>query len=460
MKIEFQKISPSYNIKQIYFNDSLYPVAKNLCFPQKDTVSFGQSGQIPKRAIKFLSELEYPSLAFVDLSKLEGLQNGIDIFKGLNFPQITYIINNLTSINVQRGCNNSCIYCYAESKTPFFMKKNGLLDRINFEDYKNLCSGFKELNKRLGFNAFEHEKSTHQALFHDADASMIYLYDKEGKVYDYADLAKMLNEVTEYKIVFDTAGWNINDKKTQKRMEDLVRKVLCSNEYDFLKFNISVNPFHSIYNKSLELKAQGKRKESERLSEIFKDRLANVIFTFSPLIEKTNSVDKKSMLDFLFRGLFDFTDLQGYCEQDVVYLFDDVVKRVGNLYADDLISGRHRAIRSKKQMDEYFLFLKSKVRHVDMVDLTNKKLLDKLEGISAGERDIAAKHSFNSAEKGLWFRHGLIDTNGKFYMTNYIETYPTDIVLNFKNKGKSTASIAPNLRDPVITKKLIEGLYI
>ena len=45
-------------------------------------------------------------------------------------------------------------------------------------------------------------------------------------------------------------------------------------------------------------------------------------------------------------------------------------------------------------------------------------------------------------------------------MTNYIESYPTDIVLNYKNKGKPTAHMAPNLRrDKVITKDLIKNYY-
>ena len=45
---------------------------------------------------------------------------------------------------------------------------------------------------------------------------------------------------------------------------------------------------------------------------------------------------------------------------------------------------------------------------------------------------------------------GLIDLNGKFYITNYLETFPTNIQLNYTNKDKLTAPINPNLHDHTV----------
>lgn len=44
----------------------------------------------------------------------------------------------------------------------------------------------------------------------------------------------------------------------------------------------------------------------------------------------------------------------------------------------------------------------------------------------------------------------LIDLNGKFYLTNYNETFPTNIQLNYANKDKTTAPINPDLNERII----------
>lgn len=51
----------------------------------------------------------------------------------------------------------------------------------------------------------------------------------------------------------------------------------------------------------------------------------------------------------------------------------------------------------------------------------------------------------------------IVDANGKVYLTNYYETYETDIQLNFKNKDKKTAPIAPNLCEKPFTSDLIKN---
>ena len=70
---------------------------------------------------------------------------------------------------------------------------------------------------------------------------------------------------------------------------------------------------------------------------------------------------------------------------------------------------------------------------------------------------LAKENEFNNPLKAAHsFKEGLIDINGKFYLTNWYETYPTDIELNYKNKGKKTAPISPSLRSEKITKEMLK----
>ena len=52
---------------------------------------------------------------------------------------------------------------------------------------------------------------------------------------------------------------------------------------------------------------------------------------------------------------------------------------------------------------------------------------------------------------------GIIDSNGKYYMTNYFFSIPTELRLNFKNE-KETPPIKPNLLDELkITRSMINN---
>ncbi len=474
MKINFNNVelynrSLNYNRYNNSQNTLKYDT-KYLSLP-KDTVSFQKSSEIPPSAIKYLKQRRkelgesYNNLESYDWKKLEGLQNGIEIFEGLNFPQVAYLITRLDEIALLRGCNNGCIHCYADAKTPFYMKSNHFADKIDFEDYKNLIDGFKEINERLDFNAFnDGSKYQSASLFHDADSSMIYLQDENNKkTYDYADLAKMLYDVTGREILFDTAGWNLNDKNTQKRMEDLVQKIANSNEYDFMQFYTSINPFQKIYNKSVESAEKGDIETAKKLREIYTDRMANVIFTFSPLIDKKNTIADYDMLDMLIRALSYFgTDLspklKGYCGNKFSNVCNEIVEKVEKLYTQDLMSDCPKVIKDENQKERYLNKIQDLATDIRCrIGLTNKKLLSKFDKNDSYElEDMFPKRMYDFGWRGINFRKGIIDVNGKFYVTNENETYPTDIVLNYKNKGKNTAPFEPNLRDDIITKEMIE----
>ena len=54
------------------------------------------------------------------------------------------------------------------------------------------------------------------------------------------------------------------------------------------------------------------------------------------------------------------------------------------------------------------------------------------------------------AEVSKQMNAGLIDLNGKYYLTNYNETFSTNIQLNYANKDKATAPINPDLNERII----------
>lgn len=479
MRINFNNVE-LYNRSLNYngYNNSPNTIKHNtnyLSLP-RDMVSFQKSSDVPTSVAKYLKQrrktLEeqgklWDRFYYYDPLKLEGIQNGIEIFEDLTFPQIAYLITKMRGVLVQRGCSNSCIYCNVEAQSPEYMKTMNFTNKIDYEDYENLLNGFKELNKRLDFNPFNndiHLEAYH--LFHDADCSTISLQDKNGKTYDYVDLAKMLHDVTKKSVIFDTTGWDIKDTKTQKRMEDLVQKIVNSDEYNFMRFNISINPFHSIHNQAVEFKQKGDNKNYEKYRDIYTTRIANAIFTFSPLIDKKNPFNYDPMLTFIIRGLNDdyrYPELFDYSDYTSFYLCNETLKKLEKLYAKDLASDCPKVIKNEEQKKRYLDYLENYFLHNRDTDIrvTNKRLRSKFSEAALDRHSReTADGLHNNVEKGIKFYNGIIDLNGKLYMTNYIESYPTDIVLNYNNKGKPTAHMAPNLRrDKVITKDLIKNYY-
>ena len=363
--------------------------------------------------------------------------------------QINFLSKNLNEIALQRGCNNMCSHCYAEAMPPSYLKSENKINKIDFEDFESLCNGFKELNQRLGFNILESSQGDYFTLFHDADSSMLFLQDKQGKIYDYLDLAKMINNIIDRKILFDTAGWNLQDKKTQKRMEELVKKVTNTDKYDFIEFNISANPFHSLYNRSVQHHLENNKVKEQKFREIYTNRMANVIFTLSPLIEKDN-------LHFIARSLpNELENVNGYKEDDLKALYNEIFKKVNLLYEQDLESTNKKVIKTKEQIDKYLQQLKSDFDNID-IDLGINGRLSRI--VTDPKTEIykdTRRNQFNNPKIAAKnFKFGILDINGKFYTTNFYETYKTDIQLNYKNKNKKTAGIAPELRKKQITQDM------
>lgn len=391
---------------------------------------------------------KYWTLNDFNMKKLEGIQSGLKVLGNLTMTQIKSITERALAIILRRGCNNMCAHCYADARPESFYKKENSISEINIEDFKNFCDDIVGLNNKLGFNIFNKKnKYDYQTLFLDADSSMIQAKDKDGKEYDYLDLSKMLHDSCNKEVLFDTAGWNIQDKKTQNRIDKLVQKFNDNyDKYKFIHFNLSFNPFHSLHYTSIQRKKEGKYDIAEKLDDIYATRMANTINTLLPIF--LNHPDNFSIISRSFEN-FENKNTEGFQQIDLAELYDKTLDKLKNIFYEKFIDEY-----SEKELDKEFENIKQYFRKNSMQTATRIGITGRLakrfdyknfrKTLDEEFPDASDKVISNNMPAGL------IDLNGKFYITNYLETFPTNIQLNYTNKDKLTAPINPNLHDHTV----------
>lgn len=386
-----------------------------------------------------------------NMNSLEGIQNGLKILGNLTMKQIK-LLANLKTLNIitKRGCNNMCAHCYVNAKPESYYRNQNTISKIDFEDFKNLCDDISSLDERMGFNIFnEKDKNStiYHTLFYDSDSSMIYSVDKNGKEYDYLDLSEMLNKASGAKIVFDTSGWNIQDKKTQERMEKLVKKYIENPEkYNFMQFNISINPFHTLYYHSVLKEKEGNKQLAEKLRDIYTTRMANVIYTLSPIMIK-----QPESYGIIARSFKDSTSKKTakFQKNDTIELGVEILNKAILMLEKDLDTNKQN-VKSIEDIEnicnEFLLYLYNVSDNL----IYTGRLLERF-GNNKLDTKFLKKQSKNQIIKNAKkYKGGIIDLNGKFYLTNYKEIFPTNIQLNYSTKNKSTAPIYPNLNEEII----------
>ena len=419
-----------------------------------------------KQAYKKVKTLD---LYMFDLNKLDGIQEGINVFKGLNMKEIAFVADTVTEITVNRGCRNICAHCYASAKAPIKETANQI-NKMSWNDFTSLTDGFEELNKRVGFPVVVQKKNKHAMAipFHDADCSSIILKDNEGKEHDFIDIAERLDKAFHLPVLFDTAGWNIQDVKAQKRMEKYVEYYSKPENFKKLEgFNLSVNPFHAMYAKSLELKQNRKPELAEKLYDLYTTRMANVLFTLTPLQKNPN-------FEFIARSAANDSKVpKGFKEKDLRVLYMDILEKVNNLYKKDMKSAQ-KVVKNEDEAFEYFNNYYKRLENISPtigMSARAEKFVDKNDEIAKfGERrkqqnikDIQSLKRIKDLRKlnkdmNNHF-YGIIDANGDYYLTTFHTSFPTEIKFNFENKGKITASIAPYLqKDTPLTRNVINNV--
>lgn len=398
--------------------------------------------------IKFIYDLQN-----VDYDKFDGIQAGIPVFDGLSIAQIVFLSRKLSSVMVTRGCKNNCVHCFADAKAPMHLKteddKKTKINKMTYEDFSSLTNGFKQLNKRLGGTLFK-QSADYQALFYDSDSIDTLLIDKKGKTHDYIDLAEQLYEATGVPQIFDTAGWSPKDKNAQKRAEKYVKYFSKSKHMEMMRaFNVSLNPFHAMNAKYVEY-INSDAQRANKFRELYTDRMANVIYTFTPLLLEPK-------FKFLTRAM-DNNGHEGFSKDDLAELIDEISSKLLKLYEKDL-AGEKKFVKDFGDVFDMINIFELKSQDISTLRIAQgrvEKLLEKDDDMFVGKKENFEK--FDTAQKALNSNdfEAIIDSNGKVYLTDFVITYPTDIQLNFENKDKTTAQIAPDLQDEIINKEMIK----
>lgn len=402
---------------------------------------------------------ENMSIKYFDLDKLNGIQKGIEVFEGLSFKQISFILEKLSEIATFRGCYNNCAHCYAEAKHPIKESKD-FISKMDWEDFTNLMNGIEELNNRLGFNIFrkKNDGTRYLTSFHDADCSQIEIKDKDGIAHDWYDIAKRQYKATKKTQLFDTAGWYIQDKKAQQRMEAYIEKLLADDEIK-IDLNISANPYHAMHYRAVEHMKAGNKEKEEYFRQKDSERMANVLFTLTPLLKKQNS---NIELSFLARAMSNKAqNSKGLSEKDLKKTFDRHFEELKKLYKKDFETNQ-KIIKNKKEIQRNIYEYKKEFDNIGTTPTVTNKLKDlytneDIARVISNAHILQNPEMTTKAEDSDYYRT-IIDANGKVYLSNFYETYETDIQLNFKNKNKKTAPIAPNLCHKQFKSHLIDEL--
>lgn len=392
------------------------------------------------------------SIKDFDLDKLNGIQQGINIFDGLSFKQVAFVISKLLEVATFRGCYNNCAHCYAEAKHPI-KETNDFISKMDWDDFTNLMNGIEELHNRLGFVLCDYKYNTS---FHDADCSQIEIKDKNGNTYDWYDLATRQYKATQKEQLFDTAGWYIQDKKAQKRVENCIEKILKDDKTP-IEVNISANPYHSLHFRAVEHMRTGNKEKEEYFRKKDSERMANVLFTMTPLL---NANKENIKVCFIARAMKnDSKNSKGFAQRDLKKTFQRHFEELEKLYIKDFET-EQKIIKDKKDIKRNIYKYQSLLKTITTTPAVTNKLVDlyadddiaKIKSLSLRVND--PEKIFKSKDKYNYVT--IIDANGKVYLSNIDETYNTDIQLNLKNKNKKTVKIMPNICNKAFTSNLIE----
>ena len=420
-----------------------------------------------------------------DMEKIEGIQNGISIFEDLTMPEIAFMLEDLHAIAVKRGCSNKCLHCYAGAEPPD-KNHDDYISRMPFEDFIEITSGIKALRKRIGFPPIKHHGQAYTDLFYDADCMEISLFDKNGLEYDFTELHDIFYDATRSRAVFDTAGWNSNNLKMQKRAEKYVQYF---NDLDNInkmhQVNLSISPFNSIYAKSIELgfepkdydvknqpwhsENSGKElSKGERIYNIYINRMANMLMTFSPLIgEKKFSIISRPVNSFE-------TNMKYHTVEDYYTIKTQILDTLREKLNMDL-AGEQKYVKSKTNVQYIMYNYSSMLNQIDtdliMSGRFEKLYREKNPDVKQGYIDemfepIADfRENFEQLKKSNSLKRlpkrflKIMDANGKLYLYDGYRFVPTEIGLNIPSKIKTTPILTPTPEDYTVTKEMVKKVY-
>lgn len=416
------------------------------------------------------------NVKYYNLGLLEGLQEGIEVFKGLKLKHIAFLGEDLHSVTAKRGCYSHCSYCYPGAKKPIKPTESAI-NSILFEDFKALADGFKTLRKRSGINFIHNNsKEPYQTLVFDSDNIEIAVKDLKNNIHEFPELNKMLYDATGKKGIFDTSGWNFLNENYQKRAERIVEYYSkAENMEELHQFNISINPFHSTLIKVNELKAQGKTESAKRIYEKHIEKMANTLFTCIPLRDFSTFGTIKRAFGW------NVPNMEGYYFTDELDILRDIFKRFSSMCKEDFKTNQ-KYIKSKVELDDVLWNFADRLEQKgDVIPLNDLNIDTNIIGSPKLEKFVRERNPqmkdfqffelfknalrsderFDRIKQFKKYRSAylnylkMIDANGKVYLTDSYKVIPTDLQLNFINRNKQTQPFSTLTGDFVLTEKML-----
>ena len=378
-----------------------------------------------------------------DFNRLEGLQYGIGVFDGLNIKEILLLEEHLGNILLKRGCSNNCVHCFCEAiPQPIVQEGSSYISSMSYEDFSDITLAFKALRHRLGLSTLSNQIAKPIVPFLDADSMEITLKDKFGVEHDMLEIAQNFNNNMGRMTLFDTSGWtptfNVMQKRAEKYVKNFLEQVSSGNS-NFIGYNVSLNPFHSLHAKSIELKSSNPEK-SNKFRDLYTTRMANVFYTMSPLFR----LREFRILNRAFPDEYSCND--GFKLLTHKNLISEIANKLKALYETNGLSNKE----IKNNMDIF----NARVSAIDTQKLgvigRAKKLFDK-NSEYVKQVELKEQENYRNPADMLKNRSGrfLIDCNGKVYLVDDISVAPTNIMLNIHAKDKQTPPLA-GLIDKVV----------
>ncbi len=372
------------------------------------------------------------------LDKLEGLQYGLKSFHNVPIKEIYHIMKRADTLELAliRGCKNGCKHCYVGAKPPI-KEDDKHISRMSFENFDQFASDFGEMKKRLKM----HHPNSRVVFFRDSDSKDIYLRDKQGNIHPYHELNKIFHQKTGLKSIFDTAGWDAKDSATQKRMDEMVDYYAKAGKMgEIYRVNISLNPFGKLMQQANALAQKGEIQESKAKRAQYVKNMANVFFTFTPLIKNK----KFSVIGLALPYSADKQDLAPYNAESYNSLMKDILRELKKMYFADFYGEQKRIIK-KSQIEPYI----KEVREL-CVDGLKTKI-----GKSGHDNDFYCNDlPERVSHKDVRDRFNtFIDTNGEVYLTLASNLFKTTTKLNFKDRHKETMQVRPEPKETIDVKK-------
>lgn len=440
---------------------------------QNKSVSFkGQVLQQVKDYTRYLSVKNYvkkiaknilnspqKNMPLRDLSMeaMEGLQYGIKVFKGLSMKDIQYLSENLHVIAVNRGCTNMCSHCYADAKPS---KR-----AMSWEDFKSITDGFRTINERLcGLPLYGETMTSGKdtvlyrstELFYDSDCMALEMKDENGNIHDFTEMVDELYSIGR-KSVFDTSGWNPSNEKMQKRAEKYVEYFSNPENMDKLnQFNLSFNVFNASYVGAIKALNAGDKEKYNILREKYVDRIANAIFTFTPIFLKQDK------LGIIVRSFGNEAKNAEHFNTEAMYgLIEDVLNRLNSLYEEDL-NGAQKYVKSKPEIEACMFAIMPQLMTVDTALNSVGRMKDFMKAFNieapmqehSDSTRIMIEDLEDNGRYHRYLAHKLIDTDGRVYHMDYARFFPTEIQLNLSDKTQ-TPPLANVNKDFVVSKNII-----